>query len=400
MSVRAHASKLWGSRVQHKTPPTIAHTLQEPDAPGMLVCAFSPDSAHIVAGASDCHVYIWRWDLPPPTHVKPDVENPTARLCAQPSASASAQGREPGVAEPAGAPSEGFGRIGMGSPAGAGAPLLAAECPPPAPLVRLGGHRHDVLLLLFSHGGGGFATGSKDGTVRVWRQSAQRPRPGSARVSAEALPGTWGVAWVAACPPVQDADTATARRRRRAPPEPSISQVAWTTDDAHVLAALTDGRVLVLDAGSGRLRHCLAEHRTEVPIIEGHPFDARLALTAGYDGSIIVWDVAAGRRLAAFSTADTRPDGRAWPEAVQLVDGHWTPDGAGFAVADVAGQWHLYAASGGGGGGINTGPSSSPKVGALTLRRRPAWAAGPARGELSSNARYDQVGRRVGLTPA
>ena len=366
----------------------------------MLVCAFSPDSAHIVAGASDCHVYVWHWDLPPPVHVKPDPQNPTARLHAQPSTAASADGGELGMAEPARGPIEGFGRVGAGSAASAGAPLLAAECPPPAPLARLGGHRHDVLLLLFSHGGAGFATGSKDGTVRVWRRAAQRARPGSGRACAEALPGPWGVAWVAACPPVLDADTATARRRRRAPPEPSISQVAWTADDAAVLAALTDGRVLVLDAGSGRLRHCLAEHRTEVPIIEGHPSDARLALTAGYDGSIVVWDVAAGARLAAFSTADTRPDGRAWPEAVQLVDGHWTPDGAGFAVADVAGQWHLYAASGGGGGRPDRAPSSSPKVGALTLRRRPAWAAGPGRGALSSNARYDQVGIRVSLMPA
>lgn len=35
----------------------------------------------------------------------------------------------------------------------------------------------------------------------------------------------------------------------------------------------------------------------QVPIIEGHPSDARLAMTAGYDGNIIVWDVVAGRKL-------------------------------------------------------------------------------------------------------
>ena len=95
--------------------------------------------------------------------------------------------------------------------------------------------------------------------------------------------------------------------------------------------------------------------------------------------------------FCSFSTADTRPDGRAWPEPVQLVDGHWVPDGTGFAVADVAGQWHLYSASGGGVADPDPSPCSSPKVGALTLRRRPAWAAGPGRGALSSNARYDQV---------
>ena len=269
----------------------------------MLVCAFSLDSAHIVAGASDCHVYVWRWDLPP-ILVKAD-QNPAVRPHAQPDTSAPAAhvpayGQDPSLAAPARPLLESFDRDIAGLSIGASAPLLAAECPPPTPLARLGGHRHDVLLLLFSHDGAGFATGSKDGTVRVWRQAQQRARPGSActKPCAGALPGPWGVAWVAACPPVQDADTATARRRRRAPPEPSISQVAWTTDDAHVLAALTDGRVLVLDAASGSLRHCLAEHRTEVPIIEGCPSDARLAMTAGYDGMLVVWDVAAGRKLA------------------------------------------------------------------------------------------------------
>ncbi|KAK9840987.1 hypothetical protein WJX81_004207 [Elliptochloris bilobata] len=338
----------------------------EPDEPGMLVCAFSPDGAHIVAGAGDCHVYVWGWNLPPAAHPSP---NPATSARAHPGASAALRHAPASASE---------------------APLLVTECSPPAPLVRLGGHRHDVLLLLFSHDGAGFATGSKDGTVRVWRQAQQRARPRSAAAKpcAEPLLGSWGVAWVAACPPVQDADAATARRRRRAPPEPSISQVAWTTDDAHVLAAVTDGRVLVLDAASGSLRHCLAEHRLEVPIIEGHPSDARMAMTAGYDGNVIVWDIVAGRKLASFYTVDTRPDGRAWPEPVQLVDGHWAPDGTSLAVADVAGQWHLYSASGGGNDEKN--PSPGPKMGALTLRRRPAWAAQPGRGALASNARYDQ----------
>jgi len=55
-------------------------------------------------------------------------------------------------------------------PPAADAAALAAECPAPVALRQLSGHRHDVLLLLFSHDGGGFATGSRDGTVRVRAQ--------------------------------------------------------------------------------------------------------------------------------------------------------------------------------------------------------------------------------------
>jgi hypothetical protein len=45
-----------------------------------------------------------------------------------------------------------------------------------------------------------------------------------------------------------------------------------------------------------------------------------------------------------FSSRDTLPargaDGRKyrWPAVLQLADGHWAPDGCGFAMADVAGM--------------------------------------------------------------
>lgn len=33
---------------------------------GLLVCGFSRDGTHIVAGGNDCGVYVWQWELPPP----------------------------------------------------------------------------------------------------------------------------------------------------------------------------------------------------------------------------------------------------------------------------------------------------------------------------------------------
>lgn len=94
-----------------------------------------------------------------------------------------------------------------------------------------------------------------------------------------------------------------------------------------------------------------------------------------------------------FSTADTRPDGRPWPEPIQLVDGHWAPDGTGLAVADVAGQWHFYSTAGAGADADAGGhaPVANLKAGPLALTTRPAaWAAGAGRGAPASNARYDQ----------
>ncbi len=32
-----------------------------------------------------------------------------------------------------------------------------------------------------------------------------------------------------------------------------------------------------------------------------------------------------------------------WTDHIQLVDGHWSPDGSSLVVSDVAGQWHMYS---------------------------------------------------------
>jgi len=42
--------------------------------------------------------------------------------------------------------------------------------------------------------------------------------------------------------------------------------------------------------------------------------------------------------LRSFSTQNTCPGGRRWVDTIPLLDGHFTPDGSGFAVTDVAGQ--------------------------------------------------------------
>ena len=111
-----------------------------------MVCSFSPDGSHIVAGANDCSIYVWSWSIlqqlqetsggctAPASAADGDIPVPIA------AASAAAQGCESWW-------------------------VLAEH--KPEELCRLEGHKNDVVLLQFSLDGQGIATGSKDGTVRV-----------------------------------------------------------------------------------------------------------------------------------------------------------------------------------------------------------------------------------------
>jgi hypothetical protein len=78
-------------------------------------------------------------------------------------------------------------------------------------------------------------------------------------------------------------------------------------------------------------------------VLECHPSDSRLAFSASYDGQVILWDIGRGKALARWHSADTCPGPGRWSDAVQHVDGKFSPDGSTIAVSDVAGQFSLYS---------------------------------------------------------
>ena len=65
-----------------------------------------------------------------------------------------------------------------------------------------------------------------------------------------------------------------------------------------VLAAISDNTVAVWDAHRGDLSQRLHGHTSRAHVLECHPTDPRLAMSAGYDGQTIVWDLVEGEPLA------------------------------------------------------------------------------------------------------
>jgi WD40 repeat protein len=77
---------------------------------------------------------------------------------------------------------------------------------------------------------------------------------------------------------------------------PEIVGGALTPDGQTVIAADRQGFLHVLDAG-GNVRHRFRAHGQEIKSVAAHP-DGRRAATCGGDGTIAVWELATGRKLA------------------------------------------------------------------------------------------------------
>lgn len=70
-----------------------------------------------------------------------------------------------------------------------------------------------------------------------------------------------------------------------------------------IIAAVTDNSVRVWDAYTGVLLHRLSGHSRAVHVLEAHPWQPGLVLSGSYDGTLNIWDIAAGHRLTRYCHA-------------------------------------------------------------------------------------------------
>ena len=320
-----------------------------PAGPTLLVCAFSPDGCHIVSGSDDCNGYVWYWPLAATLSGQQQQQQQQTKVVVDTEVAGGRcgggdKGKEPAVdggeqqqqqeeeeedEEKKRHPP--FERIYWGKQL---IDLPHTKWPDISELCRLQGHRNNVILLQFSHNGTRIATGSKDGTVRIWKQ----PRKYKKKQA------HWDQELCLACLPDEEA-IKLARQRRRPIPAPCIDQISWSCDDQKLLVSVTDYTIRVFSMPSGKLQTSLNAHTDRIHILECHPTDPRLAISASYDGEVHIWDIeqgGQGKKLKTFTSRATRPDGRTWPDTLFLTDGHFSPDGDRFVVSDVAGQFHLY----------------------------------------------------------
>ncbi|KNA26026.1 hypothetical protein SOVF_000950 [Spinacia oleracea] len=185
--------------------------------------------------------------------------------------------------------------------------------------------------LWFSHDN--IVTCSRDGSAIIW---VPRSRRSHGKV------GRWTKAYHLKVPPppLPPQPPRGGPRRRILPTPRGVNMIVWSLDNRFVLAAIMDCRICVWNAADGSLVHCLTGHTESTYVLDVHPYNPRIAMSAGYDGKTIIWDIWEGTPVRVFEI------GRG-----KLVDGKFSSDGTSIVLSDDVGQIYL----------LNTGQGESQK---------------------------------------
>ncbi|XP_008423491.1 bromodomain and WD repeat-containing protein 3 [Poecilia reticulata] len=188
----------------------------------------------------------------------------------------------------------------------------------PEKISELHEHTDKVDSIQFSHSGERFVSGSRDGTARIWKlHQRQRWRCILLNMSAT-LPGA---------EPTSEEENYF---------KPKVTMVAWDRHDNTVVTAVNNHLLKVWNSYTGQLLHILKGHEAEVFVLEPHPFDARIILSAGHDGNVFIWDLQRGKNTRHyFNMIEGQGHGA-------VFDCKFTPDGQRFACTDSHGHLLIF----------------------------------------------------------
>ncbi|MBN3324938.1 BRWD1 protein, partial [Atractosteus spatula] len=182
---------------------------------------------------------------------------------------------------------------------------------------ELEAHTDKVDSIQFCNTGDRFVSGSRDGTARIWKFQQQRWRSILLDMATN-LPGSAPAA----------AEESFFKSK--------VTMVAWDRHDHSVITAVNNHLLKVWNSYTGQLLHVLKGHEDEVFVLEPHPFDPRILLSAGHDGNVFIWDVVRGTKTQHyFNMIEGQGHGA-------VFDCKFSPDGQHFACTDSHGHLIIF----------------------------------------------------------
>ncbi|XP_056140108.1 bromodomain and WD repeat-containing protein 3 [Lampris incognitus] len=191
-------------------------------------------------------------------------------------------------------------------------------CGNPEKISELHDHTDKVDSIQFCHFGERFVSGSRDGTARIWRLHQRQQWRCIVLNMSSSLPG------------------AEQMTEEESYFKPKVTMVAWDRHDSTVITAVNNHLLKVWNSCTGQLLHILKGHEAEVFVLEPHPFDPRIILSAGHDGNVFIWDLQRGTKTQHyFNMIEGQGHGA-------VFDCKFTPDGQRFACTDSHGHLLIF----------------------------------------------------------
>ncbi|CAK7348416.1 unnamed protein product [Dovyalis caffra] len=120
----------------------------------------------------------------------------------------------------------------------------------------------------------------------------------------------------------------------------SVIYCQWSISRVSLILRFCHEKIVTCSHDGNAIIWRSISRRSHPYVLDVHPFNPRIAMSAGYDGRTIGWDMWEGIPIHIYEI------GR-----VKLVDGKFSPDGTSIVLSDDVGQIHL----------LNTGQGESQK---------------------------------------
>lgn len=185
----------------------------------------------------------------------------------------------------------------------------------PKRILETEAHSDTVDSIQWAHQGLRFISGGKDGTAHIWNFESQQWRSLKLNMNAR-LPG-------------HGSNEDDGKKLK-------VTMVSWDASDNWVMTAVNDFTIKVWNSKTGQLHKVLQGHTDELYVLESHPKDQHVLLSAGHDGQIFLWDIYTGRTINSFvNYIEGQGNGG-------VFDAKWSPDGTMIGATDSHGHLLMF----------------------------------------------------------